>query len=83
MGASVTPQLGALIANLDKRIGEFQKSSDPAQRKLHENELRGLEDRVWLASILPDVEAELERLKKIAAFESAMQDADTNRIPEG
>ena len=78
--ASVTAQLAALIANLDERIGEFQKSSDPAQRKLQENELHGLEDRVWLASILPDVEAEIERLKKIAAFGLAMQDADTNSI---
>ncbi len=78
--ASVTPQLAALIASLDLRIGELQKSSDPVQRKLQENELRGLEDRVWLASIVPDVEAEIERLKKIAAFGLAMQDADTNRI---
>jgi energy-coupling factor transporter ATP-binding protein EcfA2 len=78
--ASVTPQLATLVAKLDERIGEFQKSFDPAQRKLLENELRGLEDRPWLASILPDVEAEIGRLKKIAALESAMQDADTNRI---
>ncbi|MBI3867412.1 MAG: AAA family ATPase [Verrucomicrobia bacterium] len=78
--ASVVAQLTALATNLDVRIGEFQNAADPTQRKLQENELRGLEDRVWLASILPDVEAEIGRLKKIAAFGLAMQDADTNRI---
>jgi hypothetical protein len=77
---SIAVQLAALIAKLDGRISEFVKSSDPVQRKPLENELRGLEDRVWLASILADVEAEIERLKKIAAFEAAMQDTDTNRI---
>jgi hypothetical protein len=35
---------------------------------------------VWLASIQADVESEIGRLKTIAAFASAMQDADTNRI---
>ncbi|HMP08285.1 MAG TPA: AAA family ATPase, partial [Lacipirellulaceae bacterium] len=78
--ASIAAQLAEITGRLDERIGEFQKSSDPAQRKLQENELRGLEDRVWLASIQADVEAEIARLKKIAAFASAMEDADTNRI---
>lgn len=77
---SVIPQLNTLIADLDARIKEIQKSSDPVQRKLQENELRELEDRLWLGNILPDVEAELERLKKIAVFELAIQDTDTNRI---
>lgn len=78
--AIVASQLTEISGRLDERIGEFQKSSDPVQRKLLENELRGLEDRVWLAGIQTDVEAEIARLKKIAAFASAMQDADTNRI---
>jgi hypothetical protein len=78
--ASIAAELTKITGRLDERIGEFQKSSDPVQRKLQENELRGLEDRVWLAGIQTDVEAEIARLKKIAAFASAMQDADTNRI---
>jgi hypothetical protein len=77
---SVAPLLAALVTSLDERIVDVQRTSDPVQRKLQENELRGLEDRVWLASIFPDVEAEIQRLKKIAAFSLAMQDADTNRI---
>jgi|GEM_PF-2684925 len=32
--ASVIPLIAALMVNLDERIGEFHKSSDPAQRRL-------------------------------------------------
>jgi len=78
--ASIIPQLSTFITNLDKRIEEFQKSSDPAQRRLLENELRELEDRVWLTSIMPEVEAELNRMKKIAALGLALQSTDTSRI---
>jgi energy-coupling factor transporter ATP-binding protein EcfA2 len=78
--ASIAAQLTEITGRLEERIVEFQKSSDPVQRKLQENELRSLEDRVWLAGIQSDVEAEIVRLKKIAAFVSAIQDADTNRI---
>lgn len=77
---SIALSLASLVTGLDERIVEVQRASDPVQRKLQENELRGLEDRVWLASILSDVEAEIQRLKKIAAYALAMQDADTNRI---
>ena len=77
---TIAPSLAALVTSLDERLVEVQRASDPVQRKLQETELRGLEDRVWLASILPDVEAEIQRLKKIAAYALAMQDADTNRI---
>ena len=76
----VAAKLGPLRVGLDERIAELQKTSDPEQRRLQENELRGLEDRVWLASILADVEVEVGRLKTIAAFGKAIDDTDTNRI---
>ncbi len=78
--ASVASQLVAVAAKLEERIAEFENVSEPVQRKLLENELHNLEDRVWLASIQADAEAEIERLEKIVAFEAAMQDTDTNRI---
>lgn len=76
----VAAALGPLMVGLDERIAEIQKTSDPEERKVQENELRGLEDRVWLTSILADVEAEVGRLKTIAAFGKAIDDTDTNRI---
>lgn len=78
--ASLKSQFAAVTAKLEERIAEFENSSDPVQRKLLENELYSLEDRVWIASIQSDAEAEIERMKKIAAFEAAIQDTDTNRI---
>ena len=76
----VASKFGPLVVGLDERITELQKTADPEQRKLQENELRGLEDRVWLASVFADVEAELGRLKTIAAFAKAIDDTDTSRI---
>jgi energy-coupling factor transporter ATP-binding protein EcfA2 len=76
----VVAKLEPLKLVLDERIEGLQKTSDPEQRKIQENELRGLEDRVWLTSILPDLEAELGRLKTIAAFGKAIDDTDTSRI---
>jgi energy-coupling factor transporter ATP-binding protein EcfA2 len=78
--ASIAEQVTEIIGHLDERISEFQKSTDPAQRKLQENELHGLEDRIWLAGIQTDVAVEICRLKKIAAVDSALHDADTSRI---
>lgn len=80
MVVGVGARLNELIVRLERRMAELQKSSNPDQRKLQENELRGLEDRAWLAGIKSDVEEEIERLKKIAAFDMAIQDADTYRI---
>ncbi len=76
----IAVKIGEIIDHLTERIDEFQKSSDPTQRRLQENEMNNLDDRVWLANIQADVEAEINRLKKIAAFSAAMHDADTNRI---
>lgn len=76
----VAAKIGPLLVGLDERIVELQQTSDPEQRLLQGNELRGLEDRVWLASVLADVETELGRLKIIAAIGKAIDDTDTNRI---
>ena len=76
----VAARLAELLTGLDERIMELQKTANPEQRKIQEAELRGLEDRIWLSGILTDVEAEIERLKKIAAFGKALGDTDTNRI---
>ncbi|MGH7827902.1 MAG: AAA family ATPase [Candidatus Binatia bacterium] len=80
MTTRVAAKLEPLTVELDERIAQLEKTCVPEQRKLQENDLRGLEDRVWLASIVADVEAEIERLKAIVAFGKAIDDTDTNRI---
>jgi len=79
-GSEIAVKLGPLVAGLDERIPELQRTADPEQRKLQESELRGLEDRAWLESILLDVHTEIERLKKIVAYGRAIDDTDTSRI---
>lgn len=78
--ADVSSKLVTLIATVDQRIADIEKTSDPEQRKVQEHALHELKDRVWLSSILPDVEAEVDRLKKITALNNAIQDTDTTRI---
>lgn len=68
---SVSRQLEKLVAIADQRIADFEKSSDPEQRKIQERTLHELEDRIWLLCILPEVEAELERLKTVVALDKA------------
>jgi energy-coupling factor transporter ATP-binding protein EcfA2 len=79
-GSEIAVKLRPLVTGLDERIAELQRTSDPEQRKLQESELRGLEDRVWLESILLDVHTEIERLKKIVDYGRAIDDTDTSRI---
>lgn len=78
--AGVTRQLAELVATVNQRIANLEKSSDPEQRKIRERALHELEDRIWLSNILPEVEAELGRLKTIDALDKAIQDTDTKQI---
>jgi energy-coupling factor transporter ATP-binding protein EcfA2 len=79
-GTEIAAALRLLLSDLDKRIAGLQRSNDPEQRKLQENELHALDDRVWLQSILLDVHDEIGRLKTVAAFGRAIDDTDTTRI---
>ena len=77
---SVSVSLAGVLDAANRRITELEKASNPEQRKVQENDLHALEDRAWLATILAEVGAEIERLKKVAAFDAAIRDTDTNRI---
>ena len=58
----------------------FSNSVDPIQRKKLEEELQGLEDRIWLGTIRLDILAELKRLKAVSGYGAALRNADTSRI---
>jgi energy-coupling factor transporter ATP-binding protein EcfA2 len=73
-------QLQELLGKADRRLAELQKSLDPKQRQAQEKRLRELEDRAWLATIMDAVRDEVARLKRLAAFDAAIQDTDTTRI---
>jgi hypothetical protein len=78
--ASVLPLIDEVLEAANRRIGEFEKREDPEQRKLQENELHELQDRLWMATNLKDVEEEMGRLRKIEKFVAAIRDAETGRI---
>jgi energy-coupling factor transporter ATP-binding protein EcfA2 len=76
---TASASLATVMEAANRRIAALE-TSNPEQRKILENELHGLLDRAWLATILADVETEITRLKKVAAFDAAIRDTDTGRI---
>lgn len=78
--ATVLPLIDEVVEAANRRIRELEKGLNPEQRKLQEKELHELQDRVWLATILKEVEAEIGRLRRIGVFDAAIRDADTGRI---
>jgi wobble nucleotide-excising tRNase len=77
---SVLVTLEDVLAAANRRIAVLEKAQRPEQRKIQENELHELQDRAWLATILTEVEQEIERVKKVAAFNWAIGQTDTTRI---
>lgn len=72
--------LKALEAGLNTRISELQDSANTEARRLLEQELQELEDRVWVSSVLRDVRDDIARRKKLAIVSSASGDAETTGI---
>jgi len=77
---SIQTLVTGLITDVEGRIIGLEKVSDREQRQKQEKELHEFEDRVWLEGILPEIEAEIARLKVIDALNAAIADTDTSRI---
>lgn len=73
-------RLSAHATDLSNRAAGLTAEADTPERKALINERDGLADRQWLGTILDDVLAEIERIKKIAALKKAEQETRTNRI---
>lgn len=78
--SKASAQLQELVIKADERLVELNKSLDPKQRLRQVKQLQELEDRAWLATILDPIRDEIARLKRISAFDAAIQDTDTTRI---
>jgi hypothetical protein len=72
--------LKALEIALGNRISELQNSANTEARRLLEQELQELEDRVWLSSVLDDLRNDIARRKRLAVVSSAIGDTDTTGI---
>ncbi len=61
-------------------VAELRASADEEQSNPLQRELKELQDRVFLKSILEDVKAEIERKRKLARVKLALAETDTNKI---
>lgn len=75
-----TDRLSAHAIDLSNRAAGLTAEADTPERKALIAERDGLADRRWLGTIIDDVFAEIERIKKIAALKKAEQDTRTNKI---
>lgn len=65
--------LGSLSQEFNDRITQADSVLDPEGRAKLENEKQELEDRALLANIKDDIEAQIERLKEIAALKTKVK----------
>lgn len=72
--------LANLVAHIDARGDELAAQEDSPARVALTTERTELADRQWLNGIKADVLAQIERLKKIEALETAQRETVTNRI---
>ena len=75
-----TAKLQANYERIAGRIAELIKAVNPEVRLALQSELRELEDRVFLKSVLEDVGTEIGRRQKLARVEAAISETDTNKI---
>lgn len=79
-GPSPKGDLNTLSQTTGARIRELLASSQFEERQKLEQEQNELADRELLKTILPDVEAEIARKKKLSALKSAIDDTGTNKV---
>lgn len=72
--------LTTLTETRSKRITEIQNAVDTDVRRRLEEELKELEDCIWLSSVIADVRREINRKKGLTVLVSAIQDTDTRSI---
>ena len=75
-----TSALETVAAEIGARIVEVQNSKSATERAKLMSELDELEGREWLATVLDDVGAEIERLQKLDRLQLCMKDTDTSAI---
>lgn len=73
-------QLNALMQTMASRAEELEQLATPNERLTLTHELNELLARQWLAGILHEVEAEIERKKVLAALSDALSDTVTTGI---
>ncbi len=73
-------ELDRLVREARERIAGLQASAESAERVALETEADELEARIWLAEVLADVEAEIDRLAQLYHIDSALRETVTTAI---
>lgn len=77
---SPLPELNEVIQTMSRRAEELEQAATGDERLTLTNEQNELLARQWLAGILDDVEAEIERKKMLDALYNAINDTVTTGI---
>lgn len=72
--------LTRIAEDLKRRATDLLKAADPAARQIAERRLAELQAKKALSDIRPTIDAEVERLARINAYERCCRDADTRPI---
>ncbi len=75
-----TKALEDLCLDLDRRAADTEKAADPEARRVAERRLAELKARSLLVPVRAAIRAEMERLRKINAYDSCLKDAGTAAI---
>ncbi len=78
--SNLSNEIEQVAENLIARAAELSKAMDPEQKKQLLSDSRELEARKLALDKFDAYEEEVDRLKRLAAYELALKDTNTNRI---
>lgn len=68
------------VTDMENRVRAIQADEGSAERLEAQQEYEELKDRAWLASVIDDVIAELDRLRRAAGLQNLITTTDTRAI---
>ncbi len=80
LSASPSHVLSALSASLESRAKTEESAEDPTTRAALQKECNDLLAKEWLKSVKAEIEAQIERHKKVKALKEKLEDTKTNAI---
>lgn len=75
-------QMGAVMDALESRAQVMLADEESEDRKALKAELSELQDRQWLAGVIDDVTAEIDRMTQVDALETALKDKRPGSITQ-
>ncbi|MEN6367832.1 MAG: AAA family ATPase [Thermoguttaceae bacterium] len=73
-------EIEKVVTQIESRIKGLETELTPDMRTRLQAELRELEDRLWLATVMDDIKAEISRLSKLNSIAACVRDTITTSI---